>query len=58
MNRDALRQRVAGVVGDSELIFGVAMGSDLKAVADRGVKLFHLRIELHACGGVDSIANQ
>jgi len=49
---------MAGVVGDSELILGVAARSDLKAVADRGVKLFDRRIEANACGGVDSITNQ
>lgn len=58
MNREILSERMAGAVGDSELIVSIMERRDLEAMAVRGVKLFDRRIEPHALGGVDSIANR
>jgi hypothetical protein len=58
LNRETLRQRVAGAVGDSELVLGIVQRSDFEAVANRGVECFDRRIEAHALGGVYSITNR
>jgi len=57
LNQEALRKGVASAVDRGELVLGTVARSDRKAVADRGVKLFHRRIEPHAFGGVDSITD-